>query len=267
MTFAYKKHPTFGHVYGPTLKTPTGRVSWPSLVTPKDPPQFEGQPPGTPRHELTYLFDKKSGKVRNFLLRLEEVGKEMEVFFNSGRKGSKISLGDVCVDGDAFLAEDDSRAEKYPYYKGKFVLVARNAKRPTIYGMMDGEDEEGNPIIPELDPSAIVAGMECRGIITPIFTTHGMSYKLEGVQLVNDDGTRYGGGAPDLRSMLVGGDDDDYSSGITDDCEDEEVAAEEEAEVATAVKPKAAVNKVNINAALDKTARRRESHKSMLSKL
>jgi len=292
MKYKLYKHPKYGHVYGPSIKAPKGRFSWPALTTPKDPPPPEpGAAPGTPRYELTLLLDKKSDKTVLFFKHIAEIAKEMETLFNQGRKGSKVSLGEYYTDGDDFIASREDYAEKYPYYKGKYVIVVRNAKQPQIFGAAgDEEDEGGNPVLPEIDPSEVHAGMKGRVILNPLFTAHGVSYKLEAVQVLEDDGTRYGGGAPNFASLLADSDEDEFGDedteddddsedeedGVVDDNEteedDEEEDEEEEdkpiaAKATRGVKKSAPQAEVNLAAAKGKSAARSGNMKAMLNKL
>src|SRR3972149_830527 len=127
----------------------------------------------------------------------------------------------VSKDGDGF------DLEKYPYYENRFILVARNAKAVDIYS----KDEE------KIMPSEIIGGAEGRILVTPIITAKGVSFKLELVQFIKDDGTRYGGANRDLSSFLTALDedskeededeDDDDSEDDNDEDEDEDEEKEE----------------------------------------
>lgn len=171
------KHPKFGFVYGEAMVLPFGRCAWPSLVKPKDPPPpKEGEQPGQPRYEITYLLDKSDPKVQGWMAAIAKMGAEMLKLFNEGRK-AKLSIEEYAKDGNSF------DLEKYPYYKDQLVLVARNAKVPTF---VDKKKKE-------LSAEAIQGGMIVGGVVTPLITAHGMSYKLEVVQLWEDDGKRFAG--------------------------------------------------------------------------
>lgn len=186
----YWKHPQFGHVYCGDLATPPGRFVWASLVTPKAaPPPQEGQPPGQPRYELSLLLPKTDPKVKEFIVQLEALVKGGLEVFNKGRSatiGINSIFGKV-GDGDTW------DAEKYPYYKGHWVLAARNALKPKVLGKAREE----------IAPETIKGGMIGRLVITPMITAHGASYKLLIAQLINDDGVRYGGGARDVTDLLT----------------------------------------------------------------
>jgi len=182
----YYKHPQFGHVYGGSLRSPIGRACWPSLITPKDPPPPQpGQPAGQPRFEVTVLLDKGTPETDAFIAQLEPMSNEMLALFNEKRAAP---LGGVRLlqDGDTF------DMEKYPYYKGKWVLCARNAKETKVYG----RDKK------EVGREKIVGGVKVVLVVTPMITAHGLSFKLETTQLVEDDGTRFGGGVRDMSALL-----------------------------------------------------------------
>jgi hypothetical protein len=187
----FYKHPAFGQVYcDEALKTPTGRLSWPSLVAPKDPPPpQDGQPPGQPRYEVTILLPKQDKFVKEFITTLEDKVTEMTPIFNNGRKGSKVSFEDAVQDGDDSEAFDP---EKYPYYAGNWILTARNIKKPQVF---DGK-------VQPFDPVSVLGGMKGKLVVTPMLHEKGVKYKLEVVQFVSDDGTRFGGGTRDMSSIL-----------------------------------------------------------------
>lgn len=182
----YYRHKTYGHVYGIATPSPIGRASWPALVTPKDPPPAQpGQQPGTPRFELSLLLDKASPEVQAFLEAMKTMTSEMLPVFNEGRKAP---LGSVKVISDG----DEFDKEKYPYYQGNYVLVARNAFETKVY---DRQKKE-------IGREKIIGGQKVLAVVTPLITAHGVSYKLELTQLIEDDGTRFGGGIRDHTSLL-----------------------------------------------------------------
>ena len=186
---AYYKHPKFGHVYGELIASPVGRCCWPSLVNPKaPPPPQEGQAPGQPRYEVTVLLPKDSPKVDEFVEKISTMATEMLKLFNEGRK-AKVSDIEMVQDGDAY------DLEKYPFYKGCYVLVARNANNPKVIN----HDKPKSSVI---EPKEIAGGMKVRVLVTPLITAHGLSYKLEVCQLISDDGTRFGGGQRDTIGFL-----------------------------------------------------------------
>lgn len=179
----YYKHPTFGHVYGLRQATPFGRCAWPSLIKPKDPPPPQpGQPPGTPRYELTIILPKTDAYAKEFVAKLDKEVQEMVDLFNKGRS-AKISVDAPLKDGDTF------DLEKYPYYKDSWILVGRNAKPISV---VDGKKRD-------IDVKMIEGGNIVCGVVTPLITAHGVSYKLEVVQFVKDDGVKFAGtiAAPD----------------------------------------------------------------------
>lgn len=185
----YYKHPQFGHVYGLRQATPFGRAAWPSLVKPKDPPPpLPNQPPGTPRYEVTILLKKDDKLVQEFVAKLDKEIKEMVDLFNKGRS-AKISVDAPLKDGNTF------DLEKYPYYKDCWILVGRNAKQISV---VDGKKRD-------IECSMVEGGNIVCGVVTPLITAHGASYKLEIVQYVKDDGVKFAGAiaAPDTYLSIV----------------------------------------------------------------
>lgn len=182
------KHKTYGFVYGIKTKTPIGRLVWPSLVTAKEStfPVEPGKDAPPPRFEATYLWSKKDKEVKAFVKTMEAMKDDMVTLFNEGKKKAKISVDEVLKDGD------EMDTEKYPYYAGMYYLVAKHKERPHIF------DASVNVVPPE----EVKGGMPALGIITPICTATGMSFKLEVVQLAKDDGVRFAGGATDSKDML-----------------------------------------------------------------
>lgn len=179
----YYKHPQYGHVYGQRLASPFGRAAWPALAKPKDPPPPQpGQQPGTPRYEVTILLQKKDKYVQEFITSLDVMVQEMVDLFNKGRS-AKISVDAPLKDGDTF------DLEKYPYYKDCWLLIGRNAKPISV---VDGKKRD-------IDVKMVEGGNIVCGVVTPLITAHGVSYKLEILQYVKDDGVKFAGtvAAPD----------------------------------------------------------------------
>ncbi len=193
------KHPAYGHVYGKRIKTPIGRIAWPALVTPKENtfPVPDGQTPPPPKYEVTFLIPKKSEQGALWLENIKTMKNQMVKMFNDGRKGAKIAVSDEDIVKDG----DNMDAEKYPYYKDHWFIVAKNAKVPDVY----------NQDVESIEASVPVGGMKAVLIVKPICTSYGLSYQLLTLQLAKDDGVRFGGGqkdSKDLLSELNGGDEE-----------------------------------------------------------
>lgn len=183
----FYKHPQYGHVYGEMLATPVGRACWVNLTKPKDPPPpKEGQAPGKPRFEVTFLLDKKDKTVLGFLENLREMTTEMVKLFNKKRP-TLIQIESVLKDGDEF------DLEKYPMYEDQLLLVGRNEAQIECVAR--------NKEI-AIETKDILAGMLCKGVVTPMVTSHGVSFKLHTIQLIKDDGVRFGTTRPDAKSYL-----------------------------------------------------------------
>ncbi len=198
----YYKHPTYGHVYGESLPTPEGRLAWVYLTKPKAaPPPQDGQPQGEPRYEITLILNKEDKAVKAFITSLKKMTDEMLVLFNKGRSAN---LGECKLFGKSGDG-DEADHEKYPFYKGAWALVARNAKVVKTVG----PDRKG------VEASVITGGNIGKLVVTPMITAHGISYKLEVVQFLKDDGTKYAGAARDAVELLGA-------------CEDGEAMEEEE---------------------------------------
>lgn len=211
MATQFYRHATYGTTYGEPMLSPSARVAWPCLVTPREaPPAAPGQTQGGPRYEITFILPKKDKGVIAWKKAVEKMCAEMLPVFNAGRKG-KLSVDEVLKDGDTF------DAEKYPYYADSYLLVARNAKLPPI---VDGRKEL-------LPAEKVVGGMICRATVTPLLTGHGLSYKLEALQLVKDDEVRFAGAsrAGALLDMIPAVEDEDGEP--TEEAEAEEAAEEE----------------------------------------
>lgn len=177
MNNKYYKHVKYGTVYGNPVITPTGRCAWPALVKPQEaPPAKPGEPQGAPRYGITIILPKAEKPVQEWNKAVSVMVKEMLVLFNEGRK-AKLSIENILLDGDGF------DLEKYPYYKDSWILTARNVKLPPI---VDGKKSE-------IPVDAVMGGMFVRATVTPLLTGHGVSYKLEALQRVRDDNTRFAG--------------------------------------------------------------------------
>lgn len=193
----YWKHPEYGFITGPKFVTPMGRVTWASLVKPKEwkGKVEEGKKIPDPKWEITFKFPKDNAKVKLFFEDMELHKDEMVRMFNEGKK-STITVEATAADGDK-----DFNFEEYPsleHYKGHWILQARLSRSledgvytepPKIYGM--DNDKDGNPI--PIEAGKVTGGVLARGVISPIVTAAGgITYKLHDVQLLRDDGVRYG---------------------------------------------------------------------------
>lgn len=197
---------TYGHVYGDTVGTPTGRIVWPALLTPKpgmvDPKTGKE---GPPKYEVNLLLKKDDKNTKKFVAMLNEYVGEMVKVFNKAAKarGVKITIEQALRDGDDV---DLYKPDKGAYYAGHWVLRARHGEQPIICNTeRDGDSWK------EIDPKAIQGGMLCRLVVSPMITSGGqLTFLLTYVQLVKDDGTRFGGGF-DKKSYggLLSGDDFD----------------------------------------------------------
>lgn len=192
----YYQNPTYKHVYGLDIATPVGRLVYPSLIVPKAFKGKEGQTQeknSAPRYEANILIEKSHPDVAGFIKNLKEMTDGMLEVFNKGRS-MKISDLEVLTDGDIQYNKDN---EKYEFYKDKWVVVARNVDKPKTI------DKNG-----DIDAGVFEGGMKVKGLVTPMITTHGVSFKLRTLKYVGDDGERFGGGARDQSSLLNDGDDE-----------------------------------------------------------
>jgi len=199
----YYKHPTYGHVYGLSIPTPIGRGGWPNLVKPKAaPPPKEGEKQGAPRYEQTLFLQKDNPSVIKFCETIKNMTDEMIELFNHKRAATIGGCRLFGKNGDG----DEMDLEKYPFAKGCHVLVARNANPVKVV----------NKERKIIEPGLIEGGVKVRFVINPIVTAHGISYKLEAVQLWEDDGVRFAGAARDAVELFDACSDDDVESETED---------------------------------------------------
>lgn len=184
----YYKHPQFGQVYlNEVVGTPVGRLVWPYFTEPRPPgPPKEGWAPQPPKHEGTLLLEKGVPENEAWIAEMTEESKAMLELFNKNNRAPLAQGLPVVRDGDDF------DAEKYPYYKNKWIITAKNQHPPKFV------DAKVQPI----EPNAFLGGMEVRFSLTAMVSKGGFSYKLNSVQLVRDDGARYGGGTRDFNAVF-----------------------------------------------------------------
>lgn len=178
---------TYGHVYGDSIGTPSGRVVWVSLVSPKpgmkDP---KTGVEGVAKYEVSLLLDKEGPHTDKFIKVLKSYVDKMVEAYNRGKK-SKIAIDEVLRDGDDASMYDP---EKGKYWAGNWVVRARHSEQPVICGT-----KRTNDGWEEIDPKLIQGGCLCRLVVSPMITSGGqLTFLLLYVQLVKDDGTRFGGG-------------------------------------------------------------------------
>lgn len=221
----FYKHPKYGHVYGESMKTPVGRIAFPSLKEPKAYQAKPGEQQQAPRYEVTLILDKDAEDTQAFMDALSEMAGGMLELFNEGSSTS-ISINALVKDGDDAKKFDP---EKYPYYANSWILALRNAQLPTLVFA------DKSPC----DWAVFPGGVRCRAVITPLITSRGMSYKLEVLQFVQDDGRRFGGGSRPDHTALLDAIGDDESAPVS---APEETSSETEVEeVAAAPTPAPAV--------------------------
>lgn len=186
------KHQEFGHVYvNDPLVTPVGMFEWPYLTKPKKAREVkDSQVKSVDKYEITILLPKDNELVKLWVTETVLIIKAASDLFNQG-KPNELSIKAVVQDGDAFTPE---YLQKYPYYAGNWVLVARNPTAPSVYNLKR-ED------LPSTD---IRAGMKGRLVIYPYIVAQGLRYRLEAVQLTKDDGVRHAsGGKPEAKNFLT----------------------------------------------------------------
>lgn len=180
-------------VFGSTFATPEGRFVWTQhLSVPKDaPPAKEGEAPGKPRYEITLLIPKNGAKTEEFMKNLKADTDAAIELFNKGRSAT---IGNCLLFGK-YGDGDTQDLEKYPYYKNCWVITARNAEKIADKDVMDSKKQ---PFVRE----NIKGGMLGRLVVQTIITGHGISYKMQAIQVTNDDGVRFGGASRDHGDML-----------------------------------------------------------------
>jgi hypothetical protein len=215
----YYTHPTYGMVFGNKELTPSGTIVWPSLVKPREFKQVGAaqDKPSPPRYEVTILFKKSDTKAKLFLENLDVTTQEMLAQYNEN-KSAKIAAAEFVKDGDN---EKKFDPEKYPFFAGNWVLVARNAEKPACWGT----ERDENGIVLPCEPVKFAGGQVCKLIITPIITAHGISYKLNDIQLVKDDGQRFGGGVVEGASLLSQASDEDLLDSKDDEDTEDSLAS------------------------------------------
>lgn len=175
-----------GNLYADEIKTPSGRAAWTKhLLTPKPPKPGKL---GNPKYELTLVLDKGDAKVNAFLESIKQSAKSMFEQFNKTAKTKLLfdEASNFMFDGDA------SDPEAYPFYVGKWVLLATNRNIP-VFIDTKGENIEG---------SAIKGGMVVKMMIVPYLTQGQIRFRLEIVQFIKDDGVRFAGGVRSKQNMI-----------------------------------------------------------------
>lgn len=216
----------YGMVYGVQVATPVGRIVWPALVKPKEPPPAkEGQPKGQPRYEFTLLLKKGDEQVEKFINYMKAEAKEMVEEFNDK---ARVKIADVRIIGDG----DDWDTDKYPYYAGNYVLVGRRTDKAK-FAVVDAKKQP-------IDGDTVKGGMLGKAIVFPLITPSGLSYQFDVLQVTADDGTRFGGGIDSKKTAmsLLGGDEPEETEDETEEADAEvvEEAPAEEVAVATTTK-------------------------------
>jgi len=165
------------------VKSPTGRLSFPHLVEP-----VGGEIDGRviePKYQGQLLVDKNHPEVAWFEKQMGEHKKQMLAEYNKYSK-TKISDCELWRDGDR------TDLEKYPNNKNCWIIIARHKDPVKCF---DAKRER-------VDPKDLIGGMLVRFALRPHLGPTGLSYYLEGVQLIKDDGLRFGGANRDYTDVL-----------------------------------------------------------------
>lgn len=187
----------WGDVFGNDLPTPTGRLVFPSLVTPstldKAKPKWTG----------ALLFPKSDQRAWNMLS--QRFYPHCQELIAQAFPGKTLETAPI---GKSWIQDGDDPAPKsgkiYKSHAGHWVLKADAGLeyRPTIV------DNQGKP----LDPQALLAGMKCKFLVTPSAYQGfggGIKYNLKQVMLIEDDGERLYSG-PDRTSLMLADDESQF---------------------------------------------------------
>lgn len=191
---SYYRNPRYGRVYGNPIATPVGRIAWPALAEPRKSKTKEGK--DIENFEFTIAFQKDDPKAEKFLADLDYMvhgdassdEKGMLEVYNDNSRTTIDIPGDIVRDGDKY------DLEKYPYYANCWVVYARNSAEAIKVKDIKRK---------EIDPKTVVGGMLCVGVVTPHLGPTGISFKGDTVQLVKDDGVRFGGGSRNVDHLLA----------------------------------------------------------------
>lgn len=203
------------------IETPIGRLSQVHLTKKtKERKDKKGKIiPGA--YSVTLLLDKEDKKVKKFYKQIEEAVAEMKDLYNSKAEVEMGKVKKLFWDGDA------GETEKYPHDKGMWKLVASvKDDLPQIF------DRTGE----EQAPEKVLSGLLGVLFVKIKFHAKGVSFGLEVVQTIEDDGVRLSSGKPDYKALLSHKKDAEATE--EEDTEDE---AEEEEKPVKKLKTKAKV--------------------------
>lgn len=219
----YKKNKNYGFVYGDSLKVPRGRVCWVHLVKPRE---YDGElkegEERKPRFEVTFLLPKGDKDVKLFKKALEVMVPKMLAVYNKGAKAKLAPIDEVLADGDD---TEKFKEETCEHCRGNYVMQGRltpNERTPKVI-TCDSKKED-------IDPSKISGGNICSGIVTPMLTSHGLSFKCTIVQFIKDDGVIIGSDPNKARDLLDSHDDGDEVDTSSDSSVEESEEDEDDTE-------------------------------------
>jgi len=177
-----KNQIVFGNV---PYTTPVCRLCFPALTAPKSAPPKPGQPAGRPSYQSTLLFPKDSQEHVDFLKLMKVQFNLMLDEYNSHVTDAPLASIKPCLNGDDAKWQTGEKSGKYTFYKGQYVVAARNTDLMPII------DVNGQPC----DPKLLHGGVLAKAVITLTVFSRGATYKLRAIQLVKDDGVVFAGGA------------------------------------------------------------------------
>lgn len=165
------------------VKSPVGRLSFPSLVEPKG-GEIDGKEI-EPKYQGNLLIDKNSPELDWFVKQMNHHKNQMLALYN---KNSSTKIGDC----DLWKDGDRVDLEKYPQNKNTWTIIAKHKDPVKCYN----EKRE------RIDPKDLAGGMLVRFALRPHLGPTGLSYYLEGVQRIKDDGVRFGGANRDYSDVF-----------------------------------------------------------------
>jgi hypothetical protein len=171
------------------LVTPKGRVSFPTLFTPKATGKNGS---GTPQWSVQILLKKGDAEAEKFIKELQAAMKLAVTTKWPDEAKRPRKLASALKDGDTWEGEDGFlKKEKYAEVAGHWVINANNKKRkPKV---VDADVSE------ILDPEEVYSGCWGRAsfqVYAYENEKNGVGFSLQNFQK-QDDGERFGGGGSD----------------------------------------------------------------------
>lgn len=183
------------------VSTGKGRFAWVHVVT-KQPGKLDEKTGARWKDQFTidFVFPKSDEAGEKFRKRIIEIKNEMVKLYNEDVKTK------ILVDDSDIFRDGNKSAEKQPLYADCWTFSAKSDEPIKVF------DRHVKPI----DAAVVKAGNVGKLVVRPKVHAKGLSYDVEIIQWIADDGVLFGGTKADSTDVLEAVGDDELDDNSKD---------------------------------------------------